>query len=192
MGQRLRAVALVAVLLGVGVLAGSAVSQWRGVVPSAGTEAGAGQGAGVERPSVRVRVEVLNGGGRPDMARRATDHLRERGFDVVYYGNADTFDRDSTVVLDRVGRPGFASAVAGALGPVPLSVRSEPDSGRFVDVTVVLGSSWNPPAGPAMPVEPVGRPAWWDLRRFLPERGRAPTARDGSGGRMADPANGGG
>ena len=36
----------------------------------------------------RVRVEVLNAGGVPGMASRATDHLRESGFDVVYYGNA--------------------------------------------------------------------------------------------------------
>ena len=193
MGRRVRAVALVAVLLAVGALAGSAFSQWRGPGAAPAGRARAPEPAAPAAPAERVRVEVLNGGGRADMARRATEHLRERGFDVVFYGNADTFDRDTTVVLDRVGRPELARAVASALGRAPVEVRGEADTTRFVDVTVVLGASWVPSAGgaPAPAVEPAGRPAWWDLRRFLPERGGAPAGGSGAG-RMADPANGGG
>lgn len=88
----------------------------------------------------RVRVEVLNGAGRAGLAREATERLRDRGLDVVYFGNAREFGRDSTVVLDRVGREENARAVAEALGIT--AIRSEPDSTLLLDVTVILGRDW--------------------------------------------------
>ena len=93
----------------------------------------------------RVRVEVLNGGGRPGMARLATEELRTQGFDVVYFGNGTAVEVSE--VVDRVDRPAQAREVARALGVE--NVRSEPDSTRFVDVTVTLGPEWNP-------TDPVG------------------------------------
>lgn len=88
----------------------------------------------------RVRVEVLNGAGRAGLAREATERLRDRGLDVVYFGNAREFGRDSSLVLDRVGREENARAVAEALGIT--AVRSEPDSTLLLDVTVILGRDW--------------------------------------------------
>ena len=75
----------------------------------------------------RVRVEVLNAAGIPGLARVVTRTLRERGFDVVYFGNARGFSPESTLVIDRVGREETAREVAGALeveqgaaaGPTP-------------------------------------------------------------------------
>ena len=180
MGRRIRALILVAVLVGVGVLAGSALSQWWEVP---GATATANTVRAVALPRGRVRVEVLNAGGRTNLARSATDALREVGFDVVYFGNADSFDRDSSVVLDRVGSIAGARAVADALGI--RSVLSEPDSNRFVDVSVVLGGDWDLPSPPAAPVA-VARP-WWDLRRLLPEPEPSTPAGGLSTGTMANP-----
>lgn len=90
----------------------------------------------------RVRVEVLNAGGRAGMARQATERLRDRRMDVVYFGNAPAVERSE--VLDRVGRPEWARRAAEALGIGV--VRSEPDSTLLVDVTVRLGPDWEPPA----------------------------------------------
>ena len=92
----------------------------------------------------RIRVEVLNGGGRAGMARLATEELRDRGFDVVYFGNGSPVE--ASVVLDRVGRPDLARDVARGLGVE--RVLSEADSSRFVDVTVHLGPDWGPIDGP--------------------------------------------
>jgi hypothetical protein len=89
----------------------------------------------------RVRVEVLNAGGRAGMARLATTALREDGFDVVFYGNAASAGRDSSAVLDRVGRLEDARAVAARLGI--RHVRTEIDPERYVDVSVVLGRDWS-------------------------------------------------
>ena len=55
-------------------------------------------------PSERITVQVLNAGGVDGLARKATAQLRDAGFDVVEYGDAASWDRDSTWVVDRVGR----------------------------------------------------------------------------------------
>lgn len=101
-------------------------------------------------------------------AREATDALRGSGFDVVFFGNAGTFDRDSSVVLDRVGTLEPARDVADALGI--RHVRSEPDSNLYLDVTVVLGTEWMPT--PPVVDEEAGTQArpWWDPRRWVGRR----------------------
>ena len=146
-------------MAGVVLLLGSALGQW---IPADA----APDGRAVLSPGAdRVTVEVRNAGGVVGMARTATDHLRQAGFDVVTLGNAASFDRRGSVVIDRIGEPETALAVAGALGID--SVRCEPDTGLYVDVTVRLGSGWAAPSenGPA---DGTLLPAW--LRSLGPGR----------------------
>ena len=97
---------------------------------------------------VRIKVQVLNATKTRGLARRATMHLRDRGFDVVDIGT-DPNARDSVLVLDRSGHPEWAKLVARALGGA--QVLSRPDTSRYLDVTVLLGGSWRPPAEPFYP-----------------------------------------
>lgn len=161
MMERLRGLAVLLVVLAAGVFIGSAVSQWK-PLPEAQRLDVVGRNP-VMRPLGRVRVEVLNAGGTESMARRATDLLRDSGFDVVYFGNADRFGEDSTVVFDRTGGLEAARAVADVLGA--RSVRAEPDSNLYLDVTVMLGREWTPQMPEASGGEESG--AWWDLRRWF-------------------------
>jgi len=159
MGRRLGTVAIFAVMLAAGALLWSAVAQWW-TSPTAA--------AAPEADTLgRVRVEVRNAGGRSGMAHTATNTLRDLGFDVVYFGNADHFGRDSTVVIDRVGRIEKARAVADALGV--MRVVSEPDSNLYLDVTVLLGAEWDlrPASDPGTSELP-----WWSLGRW--RRGSEP------------------
>jgi len=96
----------------------------------------------------RIRVEVLNATRTRGLARRATMYLRDHGFDVVAIGTARE-TRDSTLVLDRSNNPDWAQLVADALGGAP--VESRPDTSRYLDVTVLLGATWHPPAEPFYP-----------------------------------------
>ena len=96
----------------------------------------------------RVRVEVLNATTTRGLARRATQHLRDRGFDVVAMGNAPE-RRDSTLVLDRAGNAEYAKMVAEALGGARIEAR--PDPSGYLDVTVLLGTTWRPSAEPFYP-----------------------------------------
>lgn len=97
---------------------------------------------------VRVRVQVLNATRTRGLARRATLHLRERGFDVVDLGTASPV-REETLVLDRSGHPEWARSVAAALGGA--RIESRPDTSRYLDVTVLLGGTWRAPTEPFHP-----------------------------------------
>ena len=108
-----------------------------------------GIGAADKAPAgVRVRVQVLNATGTRGLAQRATDHLRDKGFDVVEIGNSR--DRaDSTVVLDRTTHPDWARRVAAAMGVA--KIVASPDTSRYVDITVLIGPDWRVPQQPFHP-----------------------------------------
>lgn len=106
--------------------------------------------AGVERlvpPGVRIKVEVLNATKVRGLARRATFFLRDRGFDVVAMGTSRE-QRSTTLVLDRSGHPDWARLAAKAFDA---KVESRPDTSRYLDVTVLVGNDWRPPALPFYP-----------------------------------------
>ncbi len=185
MGARFRGVAVVMVVLVVGAFAGSALAQWWAAGPTPeGVPAFPGRSPTVRE---RVRVEVLNGGGREGMARTATESLRDDGFDVVYFGNAPGEHRDSSQVLARSDQVEFARAVADALGIRHVEV--EPDSNLYLDVTVVLGDEWEPRVDPDAGHNVDATP-WWDVRRFFKRR---PGTLPAGGERLVDPGtdNGG-
>jgi hypothetical protein len=140
--KRVGTAALLIVLLAAVITTRSAVRHRRGVQrgPPPDVAAPAGQ---------RIRVEVLNATTVRGLARRATMHLRDRGFDVLEIGTA-TEQLDTTLVLDRSGHPDWARKVADALGQ-GTRVESRPDSSRYLDVTVLLGRSWRAAAQPFYP-----------------------------------------
>ena len=139
--------------LGAIVVIGAAAAGWRAVRPEerrsdSGRSSALG-GGDVRAPAdTRIRVEVVNATRTRGLARRATLYLRDRGFDVVEIGTTTALS-DSVVVLDRSGNPEWAQLVADALGGG--RVESRPDSSRYLDVTVLLGSAWRPPPKPLYP-----------------------------------------
>jgi hypothetical protein len=106
-----------------------------------------GHAYAIPSPSRRIAVEVLNGTRRQGLARVATRALRERGIDVVFFGNSETL-ADSTWVLVRRGDPARGKDVVEALGAGRLKV--EPDTLRRVDATVIVGDNYRP----TMPLHP--------------------------------------
>ncbi len=136
---------LIGLVAAVTVLAGGA-TWWRAARPAV-------PGAPPTAPRVinegtRVRVEVLNASEVRGLARRGTTVLRDAGFDVVRY-SGDATRRDSTLVIDRTGHPEWARLASRTLGGARIEVR--PDSGRYVDLTIVLGARWRPPPQPFNP-----------------------------------------
>lgn len=94
----------------------------------------------------RVRVQVLNATATRGLARRAMRQLRDAGFDVVEIGTVAAAERrDSTLVLVRSGHDDWARLVADLLD-AGARVEARPDSSRYLDVTVLLGATYRPPA----------------------------------------------
>ncbi len=96
---------------------------------------------------VRIKVEVINATTVRGLGRRATIFLRDRGFDVVGITTSREV-RDSTLVIDRSGHADWAALVGKALRA---RVEVRPDSSRYVDITVLIGANWRPPALPFYP-----------------------------------------
>lgn len=132
------------------LLLAAAVVTWRAASRAPVVVGGPALDAGEARAprDVRIRVEVLNATRTRGLARRATRHLRDRGFDVVLFATAAE-TRDSTVVIDRTGHPEWAALVAEALGGA--RIETVPDTSRYLDITVLVGASWRPPAEPLYP-----------------------------------------
>ena len=97
---------------------------------------------------IRIRVAVLNASAERGLARRAAAFVRDRGYDVVETGNARD-RRDSTVILDHSGHPEWAARMAKAFGGA--RVESRPDSSRYLDISILIGAAWRPPARPLYP-----------------------------------------
>ena len=131
------------------VLAGVGVLWTRIVGPTVRQSApGGARGERVERvarivpDTLRIKVEVLNATAIRGLARRATFHLRDLGFDVVGSGNSGE-RLDSSVVLVRSGRMDWGELAAAGLGRARVEAR--PDTSRYLDLTILLGTTWRPP-----------------------------------------------
>ena len=144
--RTLRVIGLTALALALVVFVVSFISGLGGDADERVTGDAQQGGARLDRIGPRLRVEVLNAGGVAGLARRATEHLRDRGFDVVAFGNAPESGRATTVVLARTSDVHDARAVAEALGTD--SVEVDPDPQLYLDVTVHLGRDWPPVASP--------------------------------------------
>ena len=94
-------------------------------------------------------MQVLNATKTRGLARRATMLLRDRGFDVVEIGHDERESRQhARAAICPATRTGRA-AWRGRLGSARVETR--PDSSRYLDITVVLGATWRPPAQPFYP-----------------------------------------
>ena len=91
---------------------------------------------------VPVVVEVLNGCGIRGIADKVAERLRSERFDVMFVGNADDFEYDETLVVDRSGDRNKASTIAKALGVSNIVLQVT--SAFFVDVTVVVARDLAP------------------------------------------------
>ena len=132
----------------VGVLGASGVMVNSGGAPAPLLASVTGREDARAPNGARIRVQVLNTTKTRGLARRATRLLRDRGFDVVELGTVGP-TMDTTLVLDLSGHPAWAEAVAKVMAPA--HTRARRDSSRYLDVTVLVGSSWRPPAEPLDP-----------------------------------------
>ena len=118
--------------------------------PSSAGAGGLLRPAEVRAPEgVRIRVQVLNATKTRGLARRATMLLRDRGFDVVENGNAaaDSETRRSCSI-SQVIRSGRTASPRFSRRP---RSTARADSSRYLDIAVVIGSTWRPPSQPFYP-----------------------------------------
>lgn len=143
MGERLQTALMVVTLLACGFLLGSAWFAWKPAGSSGGSGTYGRRGASPASASdweARLRVEVLNGMGEEGAAERAAFRLREMGFDVVYFGNAESFDVERTSLIARSAPAEVVRPLADSLGLAEISPEPAPE--LYLDATVIIGADW--------------------------------------------------
>ncbi len=90
-----------------------------------------------------IRIEVLNGCGVAGVAEKVGRYLREAGFDVMTWKNADSFNYPETIVIDRTGNLESARIVAGAMGLRTHIQQIVHDPYRIEQVAVIIGRDYD-------------------------------------------------
>ncbi len=82
-------------------------------------------------------MEVLNGSGEKGAASRVAVALRKMGIDVLIVGNADRFDYNSSVLIDRRGNPELMRRLSRMIG-VDNVIQQKVEK-PLVDATLIVG-----------------------------------------------------
>jgi hypothetical protein len=134
--DRLKSLITTVTLLATGALVGSWWIAWR--------EADVLQTPNVEAatPQIgnRLKVEVLNGSGEKGAAGKVGDLLLSLDYDVVTVDNAEHFDYETSVLLDRSGIGQPVADLGSRIGADSIVVAPDPD--LLLDATLILGKDW--------------------------------------------------
>jgi len=97
-------------------------------------------------PVLDIEVEILNGCGEPGIAAKFSEFLRVKRVDVVRSENADNFDYENTVLIQRNEKTSGLKYVADALNfdiKNSKQVITSIDPNSDVDITLVIGKDFN-------------------------------------------------
>jgi len=93
-----------------------------------------------ERPHSSIKVSVLNGTDISGLARKTTEILRGKGFDIMEYGNAQT-KVEKTIIIDHYSPDmEYGRIVGRALGCK--NITKSIDSSKIVKVTIIIGKDY--------------------------------------------------
>ncbi|MBU0529657.1 LytR C-terminal domain-containing protein [bacterium] len=98
-----------------------------------------------ENPILDITVEVLNGCGEKGIATKIADFLRTEHIDVVRSENADNFDYEKTMLIQRSYDFSNLKTVASALDfdvNNEDQVITQPSSTADVDLTLIIGKDY--------------------------------------------------
>lgn len=97
--------------------------------------------ADLVRDESRERVIILNGSGRPGVARKAADNLLGKGFRIVDIKNADNFNYQQTqLIIYNEKKLPAAEKVKKLLGYGNINTKNTPQD--VVDVVIILGQDF--------------------------------------------------
>lgn len=98
-----------------------------------------------KNPVLEIDIEVLNGCGEPGLASRFSEFLRSERVDVVRSDNANHFEYNQTILIQRNENVEGLRLVAAALGfdiNNHEQVKIEIDGDLDVDMTLIIGKDY--------------------------------------------------
>jgi LCP family protein required for cell wall assembly len=92
-------------------------------------------------------IAVQNGTTTGSLASRTAAFLKERGFQVVQFGNADRFDYVQTVIIDYSGKSYTVGRLAQLFHVAESNIQHLSDVASEVDILLIIGQDVQLPAG---------------------------------------------
>ncbi len=111
------------------------------------------EAAGAEE--LTITIEILNGTNRRGLAARTAQLFKSFGYEIGRVGNADSFDYEKTVIIDRSGNVNKAQKAASLVHCSRIETTAHPDiddDSKYeslpepeegVDVTILLGNDFD-------------------------------------------------
>ena len=97
----------------------------------------------IEAPKKILKVEVLNGCGIKDVAKKLTDFLRQKNIDVVYFGNYEKMDLSETLLIDRRDYELSNAKIIGKIIGIDNRMFPQISPQRQLDVTIIIGKNYS-------------------------------------------------
>lgn len=89
-----------------------------------------------------IQVKVLNGTQKEGLAKKLSDYLRSKNFDVVLQGNYSSRDVKKTFVIDHLGDKKVVRRVIRVLRISPDQVQTDINEYQLTDITIVIGEDY--------------------------------------------------
>jgi len=89
-----------------------------------------------------LRIEVLNGNGKPGLAKAVARLLGKNQFNIVRYDNSRSFDYPKTLIVDWKGHVQDVLVLSDFLHVEPSNIVVYDLQKKSLDVTIVLGKDW--------------------------------------------------
>ncbi len=89
-----------------------------------------------------ARIEVQNGTQTAGLAQRTAEYLKDLGYTVVSFSNADRSDYISSVIVDYSGKTNTVSLLAQRFNVVAENVRQQTGIESDVDIRLILGQDY--------------------------------------------------
>ncbi len=89
-----------------------------------------------------VQVRILNGTQKDGLAKKLTDFLRSKNFDVVIQGNYTSRDVKKTFIIDHLGDKKVLKRIIRVLRIDPDQVRVDLKEYDITDITIVIGEDY--------------------------------------------------
>lgn len=89
-----------------------------------------------------AKVEVFNATNMKNAAKTVTRFLRDRGFDVINFGNYSKNEKQTRIILWR-GNLSTAKRVRDAIGMNSIEIYSESNKFKITDATLIIGEDFN-------------------------------------------------
>jgi LCP family protein required for cell wall assembly len=95
-----------------------------------------------------AKIVVQNGTPTANLAAQTAAFLKEQGYHVVEFSNADRFDYSQSIIIDYTGKEYTIQSLITLFSVTPENIRRSPNLKSEVDIRLIVGQDFTLPSSP--------------------------------------------